>query len=69
MGVGETSLLVTFLAIPVLLDPADGQHRTSSSARVPALRRSEVRIPSAPGSYRSRMSRFRLYRISRGAIS
>ena len=29
MGVGETSLLVTFLAIPVLLDPADGQHRTS----------------------------------------
>jgi hypothetical protein len=29
MGVGETSLLVTFLAIPVLLDPADSQHRTS----------------------------------------
>jgi hypothetical protein len=41
MGVGETSLLVTFLAIPVLLDPADSQHRTSSSARVPAPR--EVR--------------------------
>jgi hypothetical protein len=29
MGVAETSLLVTFLAIPVLLDQADSQHRTS----------------------------------------
>ena len=33
MGVGETSLLVTFLAIPVLLEPADGQYRTSRRMR------------------------------------